>query len=227
MKPFPATAPQEKSHVRNWRSKGPLAPWMRPTKFPEIELPNPPEPYVRRENKKLGTTEIAIRTEDKDGNPYYVPVSPNDIYPVRILRNTQNGEVQERTQWAFHLARMGRVTMEVKQSVLSDTKQLHSLLMNVGVYATSSEVKTIQDYMSAYLKKLASEFDRERVISRLGWQDDHNGFVAGNRMVHMDGSVVPCNLTQSVRNTVKNGLATKGSQEQWTRLVNEYYVGDM
>src|SRR5574342_222732 len=29
MKPFPATAPQEKSHVRNWRSKGHLAPWMR------------------------------------------------------------------------------------------------------------------------------------------------------------------------------------------------------
>src|SRR5574340_987678 len=38
MKPFPATAPQEKSHVRNWRSKGPLAPWMRPTKFPEIPV---------------------------------------------------------------------------------------------------------------------------------------------------------------------------------------------
>src|SRR5574340_1603035 len=38
MKPFPATAPQEKSHVRNWRSKGHLAPWMRPTKFPEIPV---------------------------------------------------------------------------------------------------------------------------------------------------------------------------------------------
>ena len=36
MKPLPATAPQEKSHVRNWRSKGHLAPLMRPTKFPEI-----------------------------------------------------------------------------------------------------------------------------------------------------------------------------------------------
>ena len=34
MKPFPATASQEKSHVRNWRSKGHLAPLMRPTKFP-------------------------------------------------------------------------------------------------------------------------------------------------------------------------------------------------
>ena len=38
MKPFPATAPQEKSHVRNWRSKGPLAPLMRPTKCPDIPV---------------------------------------------------------------------------------------------------------------------------------------------------------------------------------------------
>src|SRR5574341_472566 len=38
MKPFPATAPQGKSHVRNWRSKGHLAPLMRPTKFPEIPV---------------------------------------------------------------------------------------------------------------------------------------------------------------------------------------------
>ena len=38
MKPFPATAPPEKSHVRNWRSKGHLAPLMRPTKFPEIPV---------------------------------------------------------------------------------------------------------------------------------------------------------------------------------------------
>ena len=34
MKPFPATASQEKSQVRNWRSKRYLAPLMRPHKVP-------------------------------------------------------------------------------------------------------------------------------------------------------------------------------------------------
>src|SRR5574339_1276468 len=38
MKPFPATASQEKSHVRNWRSKWYLAPLMRRTKFPGIPV---------------------------------------------------------------------------------------------------------------------------------------------------------------------------------------------
>ena len=38
MKPFPATASQEKSRVKNWRSKRYLAPLMRPTKFPDIPV---------------------------------------------------------------------------------------------------------------------------------------------------------------------------------------------
>ena len=38
MKPFPATASQEKSHVRYWRSKQYLAPLMRPTMFPDIPV---------------------------------------------------------------------------------------------------------------------------------------------------------------------------------------------
>src|SRR5574338_1734039 len=38
MKPFPATASQEKSHVDRKSTKGPLAPLMRPTKFPEIPV---------------------------------------------------------------------------------------------------------------------------------------------------------------------------------------------
>src|SRR5574337_1253721 len=60
MKPFPATAPPEKSHVRNWRSKGHLAPLMRPTKFPEtpVSLERNTEvfrhPLLRSEERRVG-----------------------------------------------------------------------------------------------------------------------------------------------------------------------------
>src|SRR5574339_666336 len=52
MKPFPATAPQEKSHVRNWRSKGHLAPLMRPTKFPETPVSLERNTEVFRQDRK-------------------------------------------------------------------------------------------------------------------------------------------------------------------------------
>jgi len=38
MKPFPATASQEKSRVKNWRAKREFAPVMLPTKFPNIPV---------------------------------------------------------------------------------------------------------------------------------------------------------------------------------------------
>src|SRR5574337_1240094 len=52
MKRFPATAPQEKSHVRNWRSKGHLARLMRPTKFPEIPVSLERNTEVFRQDRK-------------------------------------------------------------------------------------------------------------------------------------------------------------------------------
>src|SRR5574341_584821 len=62
MKPFPVTAPQEKSHVRNWRSKGHLALLMRPTKFPEIpvSLERNPEVFRDRKSTRLNSSHQLI-----------------------------------------------------------------------------------------------------------------------------------------------------------------------
>lgn len=198
----------------------------------EVELPDPPAPYVRRVDTKTGGNTICIRSEDANGVPYFIPVCPNDIYPVRILRQNDGGEITEKTQWRFHLARMAPATIEVPQGVLSDTKALHKFLLNVGVYATGSEAAATKDYMSAYLKKLASEVDRERVYHRLGWQfgGEHDekrvGFILGTKHVAMDGTVTPCNVHQNVRNTLKNGVHSMGSKLLWSELVNNHYVGD-
>ena len=63
MKPFPATASQEKSHVRNWRSKRYLAPLMRPHK-----VPRPP----------------GLPGEGHRGFPAPLPLSP--FYPPDLHR---------------------------------------------------------------------------------------------------------------------------------------------
>ena len=61
MKPFPSTAPQEKSHVRNWKSKGHLAPLMRPTKFPEI-----PVSLERAQRRGCRKTSVFLSRGDRD-----------------------------------------------------------------------------------------------------------------------------------------------------------------
>ena len=199
----------------------------------EIEIVQPPAPYVRHKNKDTGLVEIAMKCEDKDGNPYYPTVSPNDFYPVRILRNTVAGEISECTLWKFHLPRLQPFTAEIKQSMLGDTKGLQALLNNAGIYAHTEQIKAIQVYMSAYLQHLAKERDRERVYTRLGWQFggkedvERVGYVVGQRHFNMDGTISSCNLSQGVKNATNNGLHPKGDLAVWTKAINDHYKDDI
>ena len=199
----------------------------------EIEIIQPPAPYIRHLNKSTGLNEIVMKCEDKDGNPYHQPVSPNDFYPIRILRNTVAGEISECTLWKFHLPRLQPFTAEIRQSMLGDTKGLQALLNNAGIYAHTDQIKAIQVYMSAYLKHLAQERDREKVYTRLGWQfggkDDVErvGYVVGQRHFNMDGTIAACNLSQGVKNATNNGLHPKGAQDEWTKFIDTHYKDDI
>jgi hypothetical protein len=200
----------------------------------EIELIQPPAPYIRHFDSAKGMRVVSIASEDADGNPDFKMVAPGDFYPVRILRNSANGEISERTLWSFEVPRLPAFTTEIKQSMLCDTKGLHALLNNLGVYAHGGQIKDIQYYMSAYLNHLARERDRERIYTRLGWQFDNNeetpsrvSFTLGARQVNMDGTIVPCNLSQSVKTMTKNGMHYKGSLAEWSRLMNTHYAGEI
>lgn len=183
-----------------------------------VTLPNPPFPYKRDGNK------IVRQEDDKDGNPKFTNVCPNDLYPLRILRQAANGEVHERTVWKFHLARMKPIELEMSQSLIAEEKALHKFLLNVGVYVTSNEARETQLYMSAYLKKLANELDRERIYDRLGWQGEKHdaGFVVGEQIYHMDGTSSRCNLTTHVKNSTKNNLNIAGTFENWRKGMDWY-----
>jgi len=187
-----------------------------------VELPQPPFPYVRKNGQ------VAMQTTDKDGNKDYLPVCPNDIYPLRILRHAANGEVSERTVWRFHIARMKPVDLEMPQSIIGEERTLQKFLLNSGVYATPTQVKATQLYMSAYLRKLASELDRERVYDRLGWQGESHseGFVIGQRIIHPDGSMLRCNVNSHVQNATKHGLDTVGTFDAWKDNMS-FYDGDV
>ena len=199
-----------------------------------VELLKPPVPYVRHYDAAKGMRVVSIATEDGDGNPDFRLVAPGDFYPVRILRNSANGEISERTLWNFEIPRLPPFTFEIKQSMLSDSKGLQSLLNNLGVYAHGEHIKPIQHYMSAYLNHLAKERDRERVYTRLGWQFDNSAeaptrvsFALGTKQANMDGTLSACNLSQSVKTMTKNGMHARGSLAEWSNLINTHYAGEI
>ena len=84
MKPFPATASQEKSHFRNWSSKRYLSPLMRPTKCPDIPVSLERNTEVFRQHFLGAPSTLLIWTGGStpllclEGVPA-LPVAPQDV----------------------------------------------------------------------------------------------------------------------------------------------------
>jgi hypothetical protein len=184
----------------------------------EQVIPDPPAPYKRR---KSGG--VVIESEDKEGNPTYVPVCPYDLYPIKIMR--QQGEdaaVDERSVWRAHLPRLGAVDMDVQQSLLSDSKRLFAYLLAKGLYMSPDESKATQQYMSAYLQTLATATDREKLYERLGWHDDRSAFVLGERVIHKDGTSTAHVPGKTLLAVTKGGVHTAGTLDAWKQAIQFY-----
>lgn len=192
-----------------------------------VELPDPPEPYIR-----TASGSIKMVSEDKDGKPVYESVCPNDLYPIRILRQTGvDSEITENSIWRMHLDRMSTpVDVRIEQGVLGDTRGLHKLLLNAGLYVTPAEIKETQQYMSAYIRHLSKQVDREKIYERMGWHDDHETFVIGGQAVHSDGTVTSHEVSASVKAATKfattGGVAPKGNLAGWHDAMQFYMRPD-
>ncbi len=189
----------------------------------EVELPAPPEPYMRTASGSIVTV-----SEDKDGNPVYEPVCPNDLYPIRILRQTGlDSVVSENSIWRMHLDRMATpVDIRIEQGLLGDSRGLHKLLLNAGLYVTPAEIKETQQYMSAYIRHLSKQADREKIYERMGWHDDRSTFVVGGQAVHADGSVTQHEVSPGVRAATKNGVKPNGTLDGWHNAMRFYLRPD-
>jgi hypothetical protein len=189
----------------------------------EIELPDPPYPYIRRKDGA-----IVIESEESDEKRQQTIVVPYDLYPMRV--RSQNGSdtaIDERSLWRVHLpltkgAPPAPRDLDVPLQMLADQKQLAKYLMSQGVILSGEQVAMTHKFMSAYLQKLAAEAGREKLYERLGWHDDHSTFVLGDRVMFKDGAVQAHNCSTRVRNFTKGKLVTKGTLAAWQQAMQFY-----
>src|SRR5574340_1326753 len=87
MKPFPATASQEKSHFRNWSSKRYLSPLMRPTKCPDIPV------SLERNTEVFRQHFLGARSEEHTSELQ----SPKDLVCRLLLEKKK-----KRKKWTSH-----------------------------------------------------------------------------------------------------------------------------
>ncbi|PFH12908.1 DUF927 domain-containing protein [Burkholderia sp. JKS000303] len=189
----------------------------------QIKLPNPPKGYTRSPSGA-----VVFETENQDGTPVFVEVSPYDLYPLSIGRqNGLDNEVDEASRWRAHLPlEPGKPAtacdFSVPSGLFADSRALAKLLFSQGIILVDDQPKLTQRYMGAYLQKLASEQGRERIYERLGWHDDRDAFVLGTRAVHADGTVTQHNVSANVEQVTKGGMTQSGTLDGWKRAMQFY-----
>lgn len=185
----------------------------------------PPHPYKRQLDGSIATI-----SESKDCLELVVTVCPNDLYPMKLLRQTgADAEIKERTIWRAHLstpkdASPMIVDFTISQSMVADIRTLWSFLSDKGFQVNPDQIKTTQQYMSAYLQHLAREASREKVYERLGWHDDHGTFSLGAVAIHNDGKMKPHDMSKNVERFTKKSLHAKGTLEGW-KAAMDFYKG--
>lgn len=189
-----------------------------------VELPTLPDPYKRRAHDNA----ICMYSEADEGVPVVQVVSPYDLYPLALrAQSGADNAIDERSMWRVHLPmERGAGTtprdIDVPLSMMADQKSLAKYLMSKGVILTGDQAKMTQQYMTAYLQKLAREAGREKLYERLGWHDDHHTFVLGDRVLHRDGSSTLHQAGAAIRNTTRGGLKTAGTLDGWKKAIAFY-----
>lgn len=183
----------------------------------QVVIPNPPAPYIRYK----GT--ICTETEDADGKQDLKEIVPFDIYPVRIIRQTcSDNDVRELTQWCAHLHRVGDIYLDIPQTILADHRKLQLFLYEKGAYPHSHKNLELQTFMSAYLRELSKQQDREKAYERMGWHGDFTEFVIGESVVHKDGTITKHRLSDSARSATKSSIRAGGTLEDWKKAIQFY-----
>lgn len=197
--------------------------------FVEVEPPGLPEPY-RSVPRPGGGEYIVINMENrKSGAPEQLLICPAGLYPINILRHSRLSQTYEATEWLVRIPNVRPTLYQINQSLIGNSRELLAYLHNVGVYVDPANIKDVQSYMSKFLRTLAEQRERQKVFNHLGWQEDPDrpgiktGYVVGNRLFNMDGTISPCHITQGVRNATKDKLVKQGSLAAWSQWINKHY----
>lgn len=176
-----------------------------------VEIPDPPAPYSR-----LKSGGVAIETTNKDGDDITMVIYPHDLYPLRRLVN-EASEVEQQA-WRVDLPREGAKDFTIDADALYDRKKLLVSLANHGIYPAHNNIQHMQDYMTAYIKRLQEMCDPDAQATHLGWDEDHTRFILPDKILMADGSAKAAQLSLGAQRSAAQ-VHKKGTLERQLELL--------
>ena len=184
-----------------------------PAQSTVISVPNPPFPYIRTKDGKIG-----FREADDDGDETLSVISPYDMYPYRRVLDEVTNE--EQTVWKVMMPFKGWMDVGIPSVTLADTRRLITFLLGRGVYIQPSLAKELQAFMVAYVNTLQKSAVEDLVLARLGWRENHTAFAFNNKLFKANETV---QVSTDYDKASEYGFGSRGSLEKWVREVNKFY----
>lgn len=169
----------------------------------EVALPNPPEPFIRRAPEDGGGIFV-----EEDGIMH--KIYEYDCYPTDILFDEAVGYEVMRIR--HYSPQEGWMEHQIQSSLLAKPAEFETALRDVHIQPLIRNRMVM--YMDAYLRKLRQETKVRRLFRSMGWKDNNEKFVLGDRMYHQDGTIVHAGAAGRSSGFL-DGFREKGSLEDW------------
>lgn len=111
------------------------------------------------------------------------------LFPISRQQNySGNGDQHI---WCVHIPHEEPKTFIIDSTAINDPKELSKILFGHGIYIKRSFFTTVQDYMSAYIKRLQRECKPEQKYLHYGWVDENRAFIIGDHKIMPGGKTEP------------------------------------
>ena len=182
----------------------------------EVEIPAYPFPYFRGVN---GGVFRKDRTED--GETVEVEVFPHDLYvTARFYDSDDHGDGEgELVGVNLHLPHDGIRRFHAPVAALMTKDRMRDILVKHGAIIYGKQVDVLMAYIASSIRKLQTRTASNRTRNQMGWTPEGT-FVVGELEYTNGGTKLapPASGTRQLAPL----FHSRGTLEEWTRIVNFY-----
>ena len=181
-----------------------------------VTIPEYPFPFFRGKNG--GVYKRPNENEEADAALVY----EHDFYPVKRMRNPDEGEV---ILFRLHLPHDGIREFSISTSAITSKDELRKALAQQGVLAHQKQYENLAIYVVTFIKNMQYMKKADIMRTQFGWVENDSKFILGDREITKDGTFYspPTTMTEFFADK----LHVKGEFEKWKEVFNLYGLPGM
>lgn len=177
-------------------------------------------PEIKSKNSMVNASGCWARVKNTEGDWYWMSIYEYPVYPVqRIKSYNSNGDLQISYVFRKH-SLIGHDDFQLTGDTLMGYG-LNSFLGSVGFLLKDKERKLMAGLLIDILKETEHTLEETDVSDSLGWDEDQNSFLLGNKLYKTNGDVVEIS-PKGKASEYSNLTVARGSLEQWKNIANVY-----